>query len=102
MTENDFLRSKKELNHSENDLTDEELEELEKITKVVEDKWDRLDIVRKLLNSSHLEKMYVIKRSQKLGPICPYYKKAKRLFVDTQQDLIIQKLREVLEEFANE
>jgi predicted GNAT family acetyltransferase len=87
---------------NENDLTDEELEEFENKTRVVEDKWDRLDMFRKLLNSSHLEKMYAIKRAQKLGPSCPYYKKAKRLFQEEQEENIVQKMKSLLQEFTNE
>lgn len=69
---------------SENDLSDEELEALEESTKVVEDTFDRLELLRKKLNDSRVEQMYVIKRSTNLGPQCPYYKKAKRLFEEEQ------------------
>lgn len=55
---------------SENDMTDEELEAHEKQTEVKEDMFDELDKLRKLLNSSRIEQMYVIKRSTTLGPQC--------------------------------
>jgi len=83
-------------------MTDEELEAYDESCKVVEDKYDRLDMVRKLLNASHLDKTYVIKRSTNLGPNCPYYKKALRLFKEDQQKVILDKMRAVLAEFDNE
>lgn len=70
---------------SENEMSDEELEAHEKLTAVKEDVWDRLELLRKKLNESHLEKMYVIKRAQALGPACPYYRKALRLFQESQE-----------------
>jgi hypothetical protein len=72
----------------ENDLTDEELAQFEELTKVKEDLWDRLELLRRKLNESHLEKMYVIKRSSNLGPLCPYYRKALRLFLEQQRQEI--------------
>lgn len=87
---------------NENDMTDEELAAHEEATKVVEDRWDRLDKFRKLLNSSRLEQMYVIKRSQRLGPLCPYYKTSLRLFQRDQEQQILEEMKRVLEEFTNE
>jgi hypothetical protein len=84
---------------NENEMSDEELEAHEERTRVTEDRLDRLELVRKELTASHLEKMYVIKRSQTLGPACPYYKKAKRLWEEGQQKQLIEKLRAVLKEF---
>lgn len=86
---------------NENELSDEELEALEEKRKVVEDKYDRLDTLRKLLDSSHLEKMYVIKRSTALGPTCPYYLKARRLFIEQQEAEILSLLESVLQEFKS-
>jgi hypothetical protein len=83
----------------ENEMSDEELEALEEKTKVTEDRLDRLELLRRELTASHLEKAYVIKRSQTLGPACPYYKKAVRLWEEGQQKHLIEKLREVLKEF---
>lgn len=83
----------------ENEMTDEQLEELEEKTKVTEDRLDRLELLRRELTASHLEKMYVIKRSQSLGPACPYYKKAKRLWEEGQEKELLAKLRAVLKEF---
>lgn len=77
---------------NENDLTDEELEKLENSTAVTEDVWDRLEQFRILLNDSRLESMYVIKRGTSLGPLCPYYKKALRLFMQDQRDAIVESL----------
>lgn len=86
---------------TENDLTDEELEELENKRQVFVDTFDKLDILRGALNSSHVEKMYVIKRSTALGPTCPYYLKARRLFTEQQLKEIkfmIGELNRLLEE----
>jgi hypothetical protein len=86
---------------NQNDMTDEELEVYEEQTRVIEDRLDRLELLRRELNSSHLEKMYAIKRSQTLGPACPYYKKAKRLWEEQQQLQLINKLHAILEEFKD-
>lgn len=82
---------------TENDMTDEELEALEEKRKVIEDKYDRLELLRRALNSSHLEKMYVIKRSTALGPTCPYYLKARRLFIEGQEAEILSLLDKIFD-----
>ena len=88
---------------NENDLTDSELEALENKTAVLEDKWDRLDTLRKMMNASHLEKMFILKSTSNYGPECSYYKKAKKLFQEHhQQKMIIDMMRECLKEFENE
>lgn len=87
---------------TENDMSDEELEAHEQATAVVEDKWDRLELLRRELNSSRVEQMYVIKRSTKLGPTCPYYLKAHRLFIQDQQKQILEKLRLLVSEFTDD
>jgi hypothetical protein len=83
---------------SENEMTDEELQQFEESTKVVEDVYDKLETLRKKLNDSRIEQMYVIKRSSKLGPTCPYYKKAKRLYLQEGQHVeILNLLSDILE-----
>lgn len=86
---------------SENNMNDKELETFEERTRVVEDRLDRLELLRRELDSSHLEKMYVIKRSSNLGPLCPYYTKALRLWKEQQEKQLIEKLKTVLQEFDN-
>jgi hypothetical protein len=86
--------------NNENDLTDEELEALEARSTYSEDRLDRLDILRKTMNASHLEKMFVLKKTSSLGPECGYYKKARKLFIEHhQQKMIIDMMREILKEF---
>jgi hypothetical protein len=86
---------------NENDLTDEELDQLEKDTAIVEDRFDRLELFRRKLFDSRLQQMYIIKRSSALGPLCPYYKKASRLFQDSEMKEIIAEMRTLLEEFKD-
>lgn len=69
---------------SENDMTDDELEEWDAETRVTEDVLDKLEELRRFLNLSRVEQMYHIKRSTKLGPMCPYYKKARNLFLKNE------------------
>jgi hypothetical protein len=85
---------------TENDLTDEELESLEEQRKVVEDRYDRLELLRRALNSTHLEKMFVIKRSTAMGPTCPYYLKARRLFLEKEEAETLSLLESILKEFS--
>jgi hypothetical protein len=84
---------------SENDMNDQELEEFEKSTKIVQDRLDRLELIRRALNSSRVEQIYSIKRSSNLGPQCPYYKKARRLFEENQQVALLQSFHDILKEF---
>lgn len=83
---------------SENEMTDEELDQHEHAVTITEDVWDRLELLRRILNSSHLEKMYHLKRGTTLGPACPYYKKALRLFDENQKQQIVDQLRNLLKE----
>lgn len=85
---------------NENDMSDEELDELESKRRVLVDKWDNLELLRRKLNESHLEKMYVIKRATVLGPTCPYYLKARRLFIEGQQTEILSMINSLLLEFT--
>jgi hypothetical protein len=84
---------------SENDMTDEELAEFEEATRVVEDRLDKLELLRQSLNKSRTEMMYGLKRGTKLGPLCPYYLKARRLFEQEQQAELLKQIRAVLAEF---
>lgn len=86
---------------SENDMTDEELSEYEKLTAVVEDRLDRLELLRKSLNDSRVEQTYVIKRSSKLGPLCPYYLKAKRLLEQDQLKNLVDQMKALVKEFED-
>jgi predicted GNAT family acetyltransferase len=83
----------------ENDMTDHELEEFEQATRVIEDKFDRLELLRQSLNKSRTEMMYGLKRGTKLGPLCPYYLKARRLFEQEQQAELLNQIRAILAEF---
>jgi hypothetical protein len=84
---------------SENDMTDEELERHEKQTEVKQDRWDDLDKLRKLLNSSRVEQMYVLKRTTSLGPLCPYFIKSKRLFQEQEEKQILSMMEQILRDF---
>lgn len=70
---------------TENEMTDEELEQLEEAQKAEPSKeeiaLDLLEDLRKLLNNSRVEQMYVIKRASKLRSNCSYYKAARKLFI---------------------
>lgn len=84
---------------NENEMTDSELEQLELSTALVEDRLDRLELLRQALNSSRVEQMYAIKRAQPLHSACPYYKKAVRLFQSNEQIKLLDQLDRVLREF---
>lgn len=88
---------------NENEMNDEELEAHEKKTAIEEDKWDRLELFRRVLDESRLEMMYTLKRSTKLGPECPYYKLAMRKFREDQEREIVRLLQELIEQdFSHE
>ena len=86
---------------TENEMDDQELKEFEKQTQVVEDKWDKLEQLRLLLNNSRVQQMYVIKRSSKLGPTCPYYRKSLRLFEEQEAAPILSLLRDLVKELED-
>ena len=81
----------------ENEMTDEELEEWERQTRIEEDRLDKLELLRRALNDSRVEQMYVIKRASKLGNTCPYYIKARELFTKDQQAEILSLLVSIIE-----
>ncbi len=89
------------MNKTENEMTDQELEDLENLRQeaLLVDKWDKLELLRRLLNKSRTEQMYEIKRSSKLGRTCPYYRKSNRLFIEQEQQEILSIIKDILQEF---
>ena len=81
---------------SENDMSDEELEDFEKKSEVREDVYDSLERFRLFLNNTRTEQMYHLKRSTKLGPQCPYYIKSKRLFEQNELEILKKELQSIL------
>jgi len=64
--------------------------------------WDTLNSFRELLNNSHLEAMYFIKKQSKLGNQCPYYLKAKLLFNRDERAAILSLLDQFRKELQEE
>jgi len=62
------------------------------------DCFDTLEELRKLLNSSKLEAMHMIKKQSRFGNQCPYYLKARSLFDRHERRDIFS----LLEQFLNE
>lgn len=80
-------------------MDDQQLEILEQQTILVETKWDRLELFRRLLTNSRLEQMYIIKRSTGLSESCPYFKRAKRLYQQDHEQEVLQQLKSLYLEF---
>lgn len=85
-------------------ITDERWEELleEHAERHPTDAWDTLEEVRKLLNSSRIEAMAMIKKQSRFGDQCPYYLKAKLLFTRDEAGEILTLLDKLMEELKEE
>ncbi len=82
---------------SENEMSDQELEEYENKIEVKEDLYDDLERFRQFLNNTRVEQMYHLKRSTKLGPQCPYYIKSKRLFEEKELEILKKEFQSILD-----
>lgn len=85
----------------ENDLSDEELEKLEQEqqSSKITDKYDLLEELRVLLNSSKVEQMKYFHTHSSHGRNCSYYKKSKELFERQEKQKVLSLLRQVQEKF---
>jgi hypothetical protein len=83
----------------ENQMSDQELEEYEQAKKVVEDRLDRLENLRKSLCNSRVEATWGIKRGTSLGALCPYYLKSRRLLEEQELPALLAEMRSLLAEF---
>lgn len=88
--------------NNENDLSDEELDKREKLAQNPEnktkDKYDLLEDLRVLLNSSKVEQMKYFHTNSSFGRDCSYYKKSKLLFEQLEKDQVLELMKKILEE----
>lgn len=90
---------------NENNLTDEELEQLEveqNKSKQIKDKYDVLEELRLLLNSSKIEQMNYFHTHSPKGRTCHYYLKSKQIFERDEKEQILNLMNKLLtEEFKD-
>lgn len=84
-------------------LTDQEWEDMLEDDAEIHalDHWDTLELLRKALNSSHIEAMHHLKKHSKYGKHCPYYIKAKTLFEKLESADILSLLDKLNKELEN-
>lgn len=59
------------------------------------DFYDILEDIRRTLNSSEIEGMNIVKKSSKLGTVCPYYLQAKSIFKKDTETKLLKLLEEL-------
>ena len=66
------------------------------------DSFDTMEEIRKLLNSSQIEAMHMLKKSSRFGVNCTYYQKAKLIFIRDHAGQLLSLLDQLNTEIKEE